>query len=104
MAAHLIEAAEEDSCSKTADSPSPERPIEGCRLTDVAKAFFAPVGITAHFGLGLDGVGFSEAAPPNFPNGCHACEVEVDPETGSGHHRALRRDRRRRPGVERDDL
>ena len=22
------------------------------------------------------------AAPPTFPNGCHACELEIDPETG----------------------
>jgi carbon-monoxide dehydrogenase large subunit len=32
--------------------------------------------------LGLDGVGVHGANPPNYPNGCHACEVEVDPETG----------------------
>jgi carbon-monoxide dehydrogenase large subunit len=28
-----------------------------------------------------DGCGFE--SPPTFPNGCHICEVEVDPETGT---------------------
>jgi aerobic carbon-monoxide dehydrogenase large subunit len=82
MAAHLMEASDDDivflnGAFSVAGSPDKTVPLQA-----VAKAFFAPMGITAHFGLGLDGVGFSEAAPPNFPNGCHACEVEVDPETG----------------------
>jgi carbon-monoxide dehydrogenase large subunit len=51
-------------------------------LTEVAKAFFRPVGPTARFGTGLDASG-SSAAPPSFPNGCHICELEVDPETGA---------------------
>jgi carbon-monoxide dehydrogenase large subunit len=50
-------------------------------LTDVAKAFYRPVGPTTKFGTGLDASG-SSAVPPTFPNGCHACELEVDPETG----------------------
>jgi carbon-monoxide dehydrogenase large subunit len=39
------------------------------------------VGPTTKFGAGLDASGSSNA-PPSFPNGCHICEVEVDPETG----------------------
>jgi carbon-monoxide dehydrogenase large subunit len=50
-------------------------------LVDVARAFFRPVGPTTRFGTGLDASGAS-AAPPTFPNGCHTCEVEIDPETG----------------------
>jgi carbon-monoxide dehydrogenase large subunit len=50
-------------------------------MVDVAKAFYRPVGIPRHIGLGLEGAGSYEG-PPNFPNGCHACEVEIDPETG----------------------
>jgi carbon-monoxide dehydrogenase large subunit len=50
-------------------------------LVDVAKAFYRPVGPTTKFGTGLDASG-SSAAPPTFPNGCHVCELEVDPETG----------------------
>ena len=55
-------------------------------ITDVAKAFFAPVGPVAKFGLGLEAAGTYSGAPggaPNYPNGCQVCEVEVDPETGS---------------------
>jgi carbon-monoxide dehydrogenase large subunit len=51
-------------------------------MTDVAKAFYAPAGLPKEFGVGLDGSGSWAAEPPNFPNGCHACEVEVDPSTG----------------------
>src|SRR5260221_4472904 len=50
-------------------------------LTEVAKAFYRPVRPTTRFGTGLDASG-SCAVPPTFPNGCHACELEVDPETG----------------------
>ena len=38
------------------------------------------------FGLGLEASGFYTGAPggpPNYPNGCQVCEVEVDPETGA---------------------
>jgi carbon-monoxide dehydrogenase large subunit len=47
----------------------------------VAKAFYRPVGLPPQFGVGLDASG-SSSAPPTFPNGCHVCELEVDPETG----------------------
>jgi carbon-monoxide dehydrogenase large subunit len=50
-------------------------------LVDVAKAAHRPAGPTTRFGTGLDASGSSNA-PPTFPNGCHACEVEIDPETG----------------------
>jgi len=51
-------------------------------LTDVAKAFFRPVGLPPQFSVGLDASG-SSMVPPTFPNGCHVCELEVDPETGT---------------------
>jgi carbon-monoxide dehydrogenase large subunit len=50
-------------------------------LVEVAKAFYRPVGPTTKFGTGLDASGSSDV-PPTFPNGCHACELEIDPETG----------------------
>jgi carbon-monoxide dehydrogenase large subunit len=50
-------------------------------LTEVAKAFYRPVGLPPQFGVGLDASG-SSSHPPTFPNGCHVCELEVDPETG----------------------
>jgi carbon-monoxide dehydrogenase large subunit len=51
-------------------------------LTDVAKAFFYPRGITDKYGVGLDASATWSTEKENFPNGCHICEVEVDPQTG----------------------
>ncbi len=51
-------------------------------IVDVAKAFYQPGGITDRFGVGLEASGTFGTDPPNHPNGCHACEIEVDPETG----------------------
>jgi carbon-monoxide dehydrogenase large subunit len=34
------------------------------------------------FEAGLDSDGIHKGEAPTFPNGCHICEVEVDPETG----------------------
>jgi carbon-monoxide dehydrogenase large subunit len=51
-------------------------------MTEVAKAFYHRMGITDRFGVGLEASGTFATDPPNFPNGCHACEVEVDPHTG----------------------
>jgi aerobic carbon-monoxide dehydrogenase large subunit len=51
-------------------------------MQEVAKAFFRPMGIPMALGVGLEGQGSFSSEPGNFPNGCHACEVEVDPETG----------------------
>ncbi len=52
-------------------------------LTDVAKAFYRPAMLPPQFDVGLEASGTFAAEPPNYPNGCHACEVEVDPETGA---------------------
>jgi carbon-monoxide dehydrogenase large subunit len=51
-------------------------------LVEVSKAFYYPGGITDKFGVGLEGSGTYGTNPPNNPNGCHICEVEVDPDTG----------------------
>jgi carbon-monoxide dehydrogenase large subunit len=51
-------------------------------MQEVAKAFFRPMGLPKELGLGLEGHGSYASEPGNFPNGCHACEVEIDPATG----------------------
>jgi aerobic carbon-monoxide dehydrogenase large subunit len=52
-------------------------------ITDVAKAAYAPMGpLTDKFGIGLEASGSYSPNPPSHPNGAHACELEVDPETG----------------------
>jgi carbon-monoxide dehydrogenase large subunit len=52
-------------------------------LTDVAKAFYRPAMLPPQFDVGLEASGNFAAEPPNYPNGCHVCEVEIDPETGT---------------------
>jgi carbon-monoxide dehydrogenase large subunit len=52
-------------------------------LTDVAKAFYRPVMLPPQFDVGLEASGTFASEPPNYPNGCHVCEVEIDPETGA---------------------
>ena len=52
-------------------------------LTAVAQAFYRPVMLPPQFDVGLEASGHFAAEPANFPNGCHVCEVEIDPETGA---------------------
>jgi carbon-monoxide dehydrogenase large subunit len=34
------------------------------------------------FGVGLESSGSYAPEPPSHPNGCHVCELEIDPDTG----------------------
>jgi carbon-monoxide dehydrogenase large subunit len=52
-------------------------------IAQVAQMSFIPVGLPSELGVGLQGAGSFSANVPSFPNGCHICEVEVDPETGA---------------------
>ena len=81
LAAHLMEAAPADVVFKAGrfQIVGTDRALP---FTDVAKAFHRPVGLPKQFGVGLEASGTFAADPPSFPNGCHVCEVEVDPETG----------------------
>jgi carbon-monoxide dehydrogenase large subunit len=51
-------------------------------LIDVAKSFYRKVALPAEFRLGLQGSGTASGDIPNYPNGCHVCEVEIDPSSG----------------------
>ncbi|MEX2126626.1 MAG: xanthine dehydrogenase family protein molybdopterin-binding subunit [Xanthobacteraceae bacterium] len=51
-------------------------------ISDVAKSLFQPVHLDQKYGLGLEAVGVYSGDVPNYPNGCHVCEVEIDPATG----------------------
>jgi carbon-monoxide dehydrogenase large subunit len=51
-------------------------------ILQVAQMSFIPVGLPSELGVGLQGVGAFNSDMPSFPNGCHICEVEIDPETG----------------------
>jgi aerobic carbon-monoxide dehydrogenase large subunit len=52
-------------------------------LTAVAQSLHRPMFLPPQFEVGLEASGTFAAEPSNFPNGCHVCEVEIDPETGS---------------------
>ncbi|MGH7074656.1 MAG: xanthine dehydrogenase family protein molybdopterin-binding subunit, partial [Stellaceae bacterium] len=80
MAGHLLETAVADIEFKEGKF-TVKGTDKAIPMTDVAKAFYRPVGPTTKFGTGLDASG-SSAVPPSFPNGCHVCELEIDPETG----------------------
>jgi carbon-monoxide dehydrogenase large subunit len=41
-----------------------------------------PAGLAGKYPEGLDSSGAHVAQGDTFPNGCHVCEVEIDPETG----------------------
>jgi len=81
LAAHLMEAAADDIEFEdgTFTVAGTDRAMG---LTDVARASFRPQGIPIELGIGLEGIGAFGVESPSFPNGCHICEVEVDPETG----------------------
>jgi carbon-monoxide dehydrogenase large subunit len=51
-------------------------------LVDVAKAFYLPFPMLPGVGLGLEGSGTFDGHIPSYPNGCHVCEIELDPSTG----------------------
>jgi carbon-monoxide dehydrogenase large subunit len=80
MAAHLLEASPND-IEFAAGKFTVVGTDRAIALTEIAKAFYRPVGPTTKFGIGLDASGGSNH-PPTFPNGCHVCELEVDPDTG----------------------
>jgi len=51
---------------------------------DLAKMSFMPMGWPGELGIGLEATGtFTPTSAGNFPNGCHVCEVEIDPDTGA---------------------
>ena len=82
MAAHVLEAAEADITfdDGTLTVAGTDKSID---LIDLAKMSFMPMGWPAEFGVGLEATGTFTPTVGNFPNGCHVCEVEVDPDTGT---------------------
>jgi len=82
LAAHLLEAAEAD--LEFADGKfivsGTDRSIQ---LTQVARASFQPARLPPGMEPGLFEHATYAPERATFPNGCHVCEVEVDPETGA---------------------
>ncbi len=82
IAAHLLEASEAD--IQFADGRfSIAGTDRGLPLKEVARAAFLPGKLPKGMEPGLYETGTFSPANDTFPNGCHVCEVEIDPETGS---------------------
>jgi carbon-monoxide dehydrogenase large subunit len=81
IAAHLLEAAESDiafSDGAFAIAGTDRR----VGIAEVARAAFNPAQLPPGLEPGFDESGHFTPETPTFPNGCHVCEVEIDPETG----------------------
>jgi CO/xanthine dehydrogenase Mo-binding subunit len=52
-------------------------------IEQVARMSFVPVGLPSALGMGLQGAGAFSSEAASFPNGCHICELEIDPGTGA---------------------
>jgi carbon-monoxide dehydrogenase large subunit len=81
IAAHLLEAAEAD-----LDFSDGVFRIAGTDrevgIEAVARAAFNPASLPADVEPGFAESGHFTPPAPTFPNGCHVCEVEIEPETG----------------------
>ncbi|MGH7000303.1 MAG: xanthine dehydrogenase family protein molybdopterin-binding subunit [Stellaceae bacterium] len=81
IAAHRLEAAEAD--IEFADG---EYVVAGTdkrvSMTEVAQAAHNPLLLPAGLEPGFDEKAHYLPAAHTFPNGCHVCEVEIDPDTG----------------------
>ena len=52
-------------------------------IEDVIKAAFNVPALPPHLEGGLDEIATLAPSAPSYPNACHCCEVEVDPDTGA---------------------
>ena len=82
IAAHALEAAEADIefSSGLFRVVGTDRAVS---LQEMAQAAYVPSRLPPGLETGLYEVASFSPEIPNFPNGCHVCEVEIDPETGA---------------------
>jgi carbon-monoxide dehydrogenase large subunit len=82
IAAHALEAAEADLIFRDGDYliDGTDRRIA---MTEVARLAFLPEKLPRGLEPGLYETGTHRSDIMNFPNGCHVCELEIDPETGT---------------------
>jgi carbon-monoxide dehydrogenase large subunit len=82
IAAHVLETSEGD--IEFADGEfrvaGTDRAIS---LKEVAQASFVPSRLPKGLETGLYETAAFSPEIPNFPNGCHVCELEIDPDTGA---------------------
>ena len=81
IAAHMLEVSEADLVFGDGrfTVPGTDHAIP---LKEVARAAFVPANLPRGMEPGLYETGSYSPPQDTFPNGCHVCEVEIDPETG----------------------
>jgi carbon-monoxide dehydrogenase large subunit len=84
IAAHRLEAAEAD-LEFAGGFYTVSGTDKRIAMTEVAQAAFNPLLLPPGLEPGLDEKSHFLPAAHTFPNGCHACEIEIDPETGETH-------------------
>jgi len=82
IAAHLLEAAEPD-VEFAAGRFRVAGTDRALALKEVAKAAFLPERLPPGIEPGFYDSGTFSPGEVTYPNGCHVCEVELDPETGT---------------------
>jgi carbon-monoxide dehydrogenase large subunit len=86
IAAHLLEAADAD-IEFTVNSDGGNFAVAGTDkrigITDVAKASFQAGRLPPGLEGGLYETGTFAPDDNTYPNGCHICELEIDPDTGA---------------------
>jgi aerobic carbon-monoxide dehydrogenase large subunit len=82
IAAHLLEVSDAELAFAEGRFSVPGTD-HGLTLRDAARAAFVPAKLPKGMEPGLFETGSFSPAQDTFPNGCHVCEVEIDPETGA---------------------
>jgi aerobic carbon-monoxide dehydrogenase large subunit len=81
IAAHVLEASEQD-----IDFADGQFRVAGTdrllSINEIARISFDKSRLPRGFEIGLSATVTLAPSQANFPNGCHICEVEIDPETG----------------------
>lgn len=81
LAAHMFEAAPGD-IEFSNGSYKVVGTDKEINIQEVARASYQPLRFPAEVEPGLFDTATFAPFIPNFPNGCHVCELEIDPETG----------------------
>jgi len=82
IAAHILKAdpGEVDFSDGVFSSTKSNRTLT---IAEIAKESVNPRSLPAGMELGLVASAVYDAKVENFPNGCHICELEIDPDTGT---------------------
>src|SRR5215469_12343487 len=81
IAAHVLKVAADDVKFEDGLFASPKT-NQTITIKEVAKLAATPAKLPKGMEGGLIATAVYNAEVENFPNGCHVCEVEIDPETG----------------------